>query len=76
VRVIVLSLVGPVILSALGPFYYGYTDAPYWRVIVWALACTVGSFFWWGGRSAFKTAFSAKGATQSFWASQLWSSQL
>jgi hypothetical protein len=46
----------PIILSATGPLYYGYTDGPYWRVIVWALACTVG--FSWLERSSFKSALS------------------
>jgi hypothetical protein len=50
--VIVLAMAVPVILSALGPFYYGYTNSPYWRVIVWALACTVG--FLWLARASFK----------------------
>jgi uncharacterized membrane protein len=50
--VIVLSMAIPVILSALGPFYYGYTHSPYWRVIVWALACTVSTL--WFMRSSFK----------------------
>lgn len=53
-RVLVLSMAGPVIFSALGPIYYGYTRGPYWRVIVWALACTVGSL--WFYRSDLKTA--------------------
>ncbi len=56
VRVVVLCMAGPVILSTLGPFYYGYTNGPYWRVIVWALACTI-PFFWWT-RSDFKSALS------------------
>src|SRR5260370_5578802 len=51
-RVILLSMAVPIILSATGPLYYGYTDGPYWRVIVWALACTVG--FSWLERSSFK----------------------
>jgi hypothetical protein len=45
-----------VILSATGPLYYGYTNAPHWRIIVWALACTVG--FSWLERSSFKSALS------------------
>jgi hypothetical protein len=53
-RVILLSMAVPIILSATGPLYYGYTDGPYWRVIVWALACTVG--FSWLERSSFKSA--------------------
>lgn len=55
-RVVFLSMAGPVILSALGPFYYGYTHGPYWRVIVWALTCTVGCL--WLYRSSFKHALS------------------
>lgn len=55
-RVILLSMAIPVILSATGPLYYGYTNAPYWRIIVWALACTVG--FSWLERSSFKSALS------------------
>lgn len=53
-RVYVLAMLGPVILSALGPIYYGYTRGPYWRIIVWALACTVGSL--WLYRSSLKSA--------------------
>jgi len=56
VRVIFLSMAGPVILSAVGPLYYGYTHGPYWRIIVWALACTVG--FSWLERVSFKSALS------------------
>jgi hypothetical protein len=44
-RVVFLSMIGPIILSAVGPIYYGYTHGPYWRVIVWALAVTV-LFLW------------------------------
>jgi hypothetical protein len=46
VRVVVLSMAGPVIVSALGSIYYGYTHGPYWHIIVWALASTV-LFLWW-----------------------------
>lgn len=56
VRVIVLSMAPPVILSALGPIYYGYTHAAYWRVIIWALAATV-LYLWWA-RPSFKHAMS------------------
>jgi hypothetical protein len=56
VRVVFLSMAGPVILSAVGPLYYGYTHSPYWRIIVWALASTVG--FLWLERSSFKRAVS------------------
>ena len=55
-RAIFLSMAGPVILSAVGPLYYGYTHGPYWRIIVWALTCTVG--FSWLVRSSFKNALS------------------
>ena len=55
-RVILLGMAVPIILSATGPLYYGYTDGPYWRVIVWALACTVG--FSWLERSSFTSALS------------------
>jgi hypothetical protein len=55
-RVYVLSMAGPIILYATGPFYYGYTNGPYWRVIVWALACTV-PFLWWA-RTNLKSALS------------------
>ena len=55
-QIILLSMAVLVILSAAGPLYYGYTDGPYWRVIVWALACTVG--FSWLERSSFRSALS------------------
>lgn len=55
-RVIFLGMAGPVILSAVGPAYYGYTHGPYWRAIVWALACTIP--FSWFARSSFKHALS------------------
>ncbi len=55
VRVIFLSLALPVILSAIGPAYYGFTGGPYWRAIVWALACVV-PFLWWS-RSSFAHAW-------------------
>jgi hypothetical protein len=47
-------MAGPAILSALGPFYYGYTGGPYLRIIVWALGCTV-ALSWWS-RSSFEKA--------------------
>ena len=53
-----LSMAAPIILSGLGPFYYGYTNSPYWRVIVWALACTI-PYLWWARsnlKSVLKTA--------------------
>jgi hypothetical protein len=55
-RVILLSMAVPIILSSTGPLYYGYTNGPYWRVIVWAIACTVGLS--WLERSSFKSALS------------------
>jgi hypothetical protein len=54
-RVFVLSMVGPIVLFGIGPFYYGYTNGPYWRVIVWALACTVG-YSWLGFKGVLSTA--------------------
>jgi hypothetical protein len=54
--VIVLGMTAPLILSALGPFYYGYTHAPYRRVIVWALASIVP--FLWFARASLKHALS------------------
>jgi hypothetical protein len=56
IRVVFLGLLGPVVLSSIGPAYYGYSHAPYWRILVWALTCTVGFFWWAGGISAFKVA--------------------
>jgi hypothetical protein len=63
-RVIFLSLVGPLILSLIGPIYYGYINGPYWRVVVWALVCTVGCC--WLTRSSFKVALSAENSPRSF----------
>jgi hypothetical protein len=57
VRVIFAGMVGPVILSGAGPLYYGYVNGPYFPIIVWALACTIG--FLWTARSSFKMALSA-----------------
>jgi hypothetical protein len=50
--VILLGLLVPIALSLFGPIYYGYNDGPYWRVIVWALASTVG--FLWVARSVLR----------------------
>jgi hypothetical protein len=36
--------------------YYGYTNGPYWRVLIWAAACTVGAV--WLYRQSFTAAFS------------------
>jgi hypothetical protein len=57
--VVVLSMAIPVLLSALGPFYYGYTHGPYWRVIVWALACTAVTL--WYARGSFSYALNPSG---------------
>jgi hypothetical protein len=54
VRVFILGMLGPVIFSALGPIYYGYTRGPYWLIVVWALTCTVGCL--WQYRSSLKSA--------------------
>jgi hypothetical protein len=54
-RAITLSLVGPIVLSSLGPIYYGHERAPYSKVIIWALACTA-IFSWWA-RASFKPVF-------------------
>lgn len=51
-RVIFLGLAFPIAFSLVGPMYYGYTHGAYWRVIVWALACT--AIFCWQARSSFK----------------------
>ena len=40
-RVVFLSLALPVAFSLVGPIYYGYSHGPYWRVLIWASACTV-----------------------------------
>jgi hypothetical protein len=56
-RVIALRLVGPVVLSSLGPIHYGQEGAPYTNVIIWALACTA-IFLWWT-RSSFQSAFNS-----------------
>jgi hypothetical protein len=50
--VILLGLLVPIVLSVVGPIYYGYNNGPYWRVIVWALACTLG--FLWLARSSLR----------------------
>jgi hypothetical protein len=55
-RVVSLSLALPVALSLVGPIYYGYTHGPYWRVIIWASACTV--LCCWQARSSFKQTLS------------------
>jgi hypothetical protein len=40
-RVTILAMALPVAFSLAGPIYYGYTDGPYSRVLIWAAACTV-----------------------------------
>jgi hypothetical protein len=40
------SLAGPVIISAIGPVYYGFTGGPYWLVVVWALASAILFLLW------------------------------
>jgi hypothetical protein len=50
--VVFLSMLLPVTLSLAGPIYYGYTNGPYWKVIIWALASTVG--FLWLDRSTLR----------------------
>jgi hypothetical protein len=42
VLVVLLSMALPVALSVVGPIYYGYMNGPYWRVLIWAAACTIG----------------------------------
>lgn len=56
-RIVVLAMLLPVALSLAGPIYYGYTNGPYWRVIIWALACTIG--FLWLNRSSINPSSSA-----------------
>jgi hypothetical protein len=55
-RVTFLAMALPVALSLAGPIYYGYTNGPYWRVLIWAGACTVGGI--WLYRHSFTAAFS------------------
>jgi len=55
-RAVSLGLGLPVALSLVGPIYYGHTHGPYWRVVVWASACTV--IFCWQERSSFRHALS------------------
>jgi hypothetical protein len=43
VRAIFFSLLGPLVLSALGPVYFGLTNAPYSMTLIWAMGCTL----WW-----------------------------
>lgn len=55
VLVVLLSMALPVALSVAGPIYYGYTNGPYWRVLIWAAVCTVGAV--WLYRQSFTAAF-------------------
>ena len=58
-RVIVVAILAmalPVAISLGGPIYYGYTNGPYLRVVVWAAACTVAGM--WFYRQSFTAAFS------------------
>lgn len=56
VLVVLLSMALPVALSVVGPIYYGYINGPYWRVLIWAAACTIG--FVWLFRQSFTARFS------------------
>jgi hypothetical protein len=56
VLVVLLSMALPVGLSIAGPIYYGYTNDPYWRVLIWAAVCTIGGV--WFYRNSFTAAFS------------------
>lgn len=56
VLVVLLSMALPVALSVAGPIYYGYINGPYWRVLIWAAACTIGAV--WLFRQSFTVAFS------------------
>ena len=58
--VAVLAMALPVAISLGGPIYYGYTNGPYLRVVVWAAACTIAAI--WFYRQSF-TAASATGLT-------------
>ena len=62
VRLISFSLFGPVVLSAIGPIYFGYTHAPFSRAIIWALLCML----WWAWPSL-KSAL-----TDAEWLQPLW----
>ena len=53
-RVTFLAMAFPVLLSGVGPLYYGYNGSPYVRVLVWAGVCTVGYLLLSG--SGFKVA--------------------
>jgi hypothetical protein len=55
-RVTFLAVALPVLLSGVGPLYYGYNGSPYIRVLVWAGVCTLGYLSLSG--SGFKVALS------------------
>lgn len=55
IRAVILSLVGPITASSLGPLYYGYERAPYSIVIIWALTCAAIFSLW--ARALFAPAF-------------------
>jgi hypothetical protein len=50
----------PVALTLSGPIYYGYWNAPHWRVAVWAFACV--PVFLWYTRREFMNNFGRRGA--------------
>ena len=56
VLVVLLSMALPVVLSVAGSIYYGYINEPYWRVLIWAVVCSIGSV--WLYRQSFTAAFS------------------
>jgi hypothetical protein len=64
-RAYFLTMFAPVAVSAIGPYYYGYTQAPYSRVVFWTLACTVS--FYWMERWTFNVGFRMEAGPHSFW---------
>jgi hypothetical protein len=54
-RMIFLGMGLTVILSLIGPIYYGFTNGPYWRVILWASVCIV--ICCWQARQSFRHAW-------------------
>jgi hypothetical protein len=59
IRVILLSMLFPVALTLTGPIYFGVSNAPHWRVAIWALA-SVPVFLWYT-RSSFRNNFRGQG---------------
>jgi hypothetical protein len=55
IRVVFLSMLVPVVIGLVGPVYFGYTNGPYWTVVVWAVASAPGLL--WLGRSPLKNNF-------------------